>query len=105
MSWGSVLLGCAAVAGAWIVLKILRVRQWARMFGAGADAAAKGNLAEALRLFEMADQDASRHRGTVANTQQRMARDAMATVAFRMGNLDRSAALLFDLLQRHNASP
>ncbi len=80
-------------------------RKWEQLIAAAAEAEKRGDLEAAGNALNDADALAARHSGVLWRRRLALAKAPLARVLFRTGQLERSAALVFDLLeQSHGAT-
>ncbi|MDP8980630.1 MAG: hypothetical protein M3O35_08580 [Acidobacteriota bacterium] len=79
-------------------------RKWEKLIAAGAEAEKRGDLEAAGNALNDADALAARQSGVLWRRRLALTKAPLARVLFRTGQLERSAALVFDLLEHSHGT-
>ena len=89
----------------WIRSRWGVARKWGKLIGAAAEAEKRGDLTAAERALHDADALAGKQSGILWRRRLTFTKEPLARILFKAGQLERSAALIFDVLeQSHGAT-
>ncbi|MEZ5354066.1 MAG: hypothetical protein R2762_15620 [Bryobacteraceae bacterium] len=104
MIWLALVPLAAAAALFWFRLRVRRVREFALLLHRAGQAEESGHLTDACAALDTAEQRAARLGRALEAGAARAVGVARARLAFKQGDLDRSATLTYELLQQARAA-
>ncbi len=104
MTWSLGLLAITSAVLLWMRWRFHISKQWAKFYTAASQAEQRGDLSGAEASLAEADAFAERKGGLLRKSRLKLTKAPLARILFKRGQLERSAALTFEVLQELQCS-